>query len=571
MGLQNLYSDLSTSGYPNHEDTSLKYGAGSPIFDGVFESNTLTFGKGTAFDRPGQEFSNQPFIISNKPNTIRGEYHIDSFTDGLVRGGIVTATERSIRDVERITKFFLTPQGVGFLTKQVGLQLSNPIIRTKAKAVGEEGDNLFDKIGDFISDLEGSKSDQRIYNLGVNTLASVAASAAGIRFKREGTNPLSDPSKFEGYKDDIKTISENAGTDPKTSANRLIQLLGTHIIHDDPGNVLKPINSYQGGPNSVYGIGQTTINQYVSTTFNSQLFGIFDDTIDQEIQEVVNPNEEIEVNIDDVSATDIKNDPNNYEKLKPPRDIGGRTNRKTKHKSIFPYHVNLATNTPKPLGTEDYNSFWGNLNAQSIQLNKNVYDGLQDFIPFRFEAVNTEKPELSDFIVFKAFLDNFNDQFNANHNSFNYNGRGETFYTYNGFTRNIDFSFKIAAQSKDELKPLYQKLNYLLSNTAPEYSSTGRMRTPFMKLTVGDWCNRLPGVLNSIGLSWQKDYPWDLGDKNTFNGITVNNPNSGGLILPHVLDVNVQFTPIHQFMPEKSFISSEDPNKLINTPFINAK
>ena len=110
------------------------------------------------------------------------------------------------------------------------------------------------------------------------------------------------------------------------------------------------------------------------------------------------------------------------------------------------------------------------------------------------------------------------------------------------------------------MRPLYKKLNYLLSNTAPEYSSVGRMRTPFIKLTVGDWCSRLPGVLNTIALSWQKDYPWDLGEGS----------NSSGLILPHVLDVNVQFTPIHQFMPEKSHPSSEDNTKFINTPFINA-
>ena len=69
------------------------------------------------------------------------------------------------------------------------------------------------------------------------------------------------------------------------------------------------------------------------------------------------------------------------------------------------------------------------------------------------------------------------------------------------------------------------------------------MRTPFIKLTVGDWCNRVPGVLNTIALSWQKDYPWQI--KN----------NENILMLPHVLDVNVQFTPIHNFLPEKSINS----------------
>ena len=43
-------------------------------------------------------------------------------------------------------------------------------------------------------------------------------------------------------------------------------------------------------------------------------------------------------------------------------------------------------------------------------------------------------------------------------------------------------SFKIAAQSRHEMMPLYRKLNFLVSNVAPEYKVT-RMRTPFIRLT----------------------------------------------------------------------------------------
>ena len=45
----------------------------------------LDFGKGTAFDRPDQGFSNQPFVTSERINT--GVQEFDSLTDGLVRGG----------------------------------------------------------------------------------------------------------------------------------------------------------------------------------------------------------------------------------------------------------------------------------------------------------------------------------------------------------------------------------------------------------------------------------------------------------------------------------------------------
>ena len=331
MALHNLYTNLieandisaatatSTSvTFPYHNNSLFKYGAGSPIFDGVFESNTLDFGKGSANDRQGDgNFSNQPFI----KRTINYDNSIDSFTDGLIRGGILTATERSLQDVARITKFLLTPQGLGFLTKQVGLQLSNPIIRTKAKAEAEEGDNVFDKIGDFISDLEGSKSDQRIYNLGANSLASIAGSAAGIRFKREGLTPLSDPSKFEGYTSDIELTKEN------TSNNRLIGLLNDHIINVDSENILF---EYNGGPDSIYGLGQTTINKYVNTSIQTQF-------------NIPSPPEATANN--EIPSEDPLE---GIQNILPPRNIGGFKNKTKKYKtrqgSISKYHVNLAKN-----------------------------------------------------------------------------------------------------------------------------------------------------------------------------------------------------------------------------------
>jgi hypothetical protein len=180
-----------------------------------------------------------------------------------------------------------------------------------------------------------------------------------------------------------------------------------------------------------------------------------------------------------------------------------------------------------------------------------------DLVKFRFEAVDTGNPDNSNIIAFRAFLDNFGDDYSANWNSFKYNGRGEDFYTYGGFKRTFSFSFKIAAQSRGEMQPLYTKLNYLASNLAPEYSTNGRMRAPYIKLTIGHYMNRTPGFLTSMNIKWQKNYPWEIMitpdlkvDKNMKE-------------LPQVLDVSCQFTPIHNFVPRKSvgnspFIIPED-------------
>ena len=174
----------------------------------------------------------------------------------------------------------------------------------------------------------------------------------------------------------------------------------------------------------------------------------------------------------------------------------------------------------------------------------------RDFIRFRFEAVNTEDPTKTEAMVFRAFLENFNDNYNANWNEFKYNGRGEPFYVYNSFKRSFDLSFKIAAQSRAEMKPLYRKLNYLATTLTPDYGDGGRMRGNYIKLTLGGIMDGVPGFLTTMGIKWMKDFPFE---------IAIGNPEETETdmhVLPHVLDVSCQFVPIHNFVPRKSVTDS---------------
>ena len=179
------------------------------------------------------------------------------------------------------------------------------------------------------------------------------------------------------------------------------------------------------------------------------------------------------------------------------------------------------------------------------------WEDLRDFVDFRFEVLQSNDSTVVQNIIFRAFLDNFSDNYTATHNEIKYNGRGEPFYTYNSFNRAVSISFKIAAQSREEMKPLYQKLNYLVAQTAPNYSSTGRIRTPYMRLTMGDYFSRIPGFCRNISVAWNTNYPWEIkldreGKDNTMK------------VLPHVLDVTLAYQPIHSFVP----------NNGLNAPFI---
>ena len=190
----------------------------------------------------------------------------------------------------------------------------------------------------------------------------------------------------------------------------------------------------------------------------------------------------------------------------------------------------------------------------------------RDLIKFRFQIITPGEgaagPKIKH-LYFRALIDNFGDTFNANWNNYNYIGRAENFYTYGNFDRSIDLGFKIAAQTRAEMKPLYQKLNYLVGATTPTYSQNF-MRGTFVKMTVGDYIYELPGFLNNVNVSWDQEYPWEIAmtspedrEKGEEN---INQE------LPMILDVGLSFTPIHTFLPEAG--GSIEGNIIKAKPFI---
>jgi len=175
---------------------------------------------------------------------------------------------------------------------------------------------------------------------------------------------------------------------------------------------------------------------------------------------------------------------------------------------------------------------------------------MNDLIPFYIKIYENDSvnPTL---IQFRAFIDSVSDSFSAQWESFKMMGRAEDFHTYKGFSRDFSMSFKIHAQSRPELLRLYEKVNRLVSTTAPDYSEGGFMRGVFVELTVGDWLRRTPGFVSAINLDIPSESPWEIGRNN--NGIDTNEKNK----LPHLINVGTfNFTPIHDFLPayKKDFI-----------------
>jgi len=158
----------------------------------------------------------------------------------------------------------------------------------------------------------------------------------------------------------------------------------------------------------------------------------------------------------------------------------------------------------------------------------------EDIIPFEF---NTFYPgnTSGNFLYFRAFLGSFSDNFTGDWAGTKYVGRAEEFYTYQGFKRDISFDFQIAAFSKADLEPLYEKINLLVGATAPTYGDGSFMKGTLTKITIGDYLKQVSGFIGSVGLSWDLAHSWELQEE--------------GKRLPHVLSCNVSFTPIHDFVP----------------------
>ena len=197
------------------------------------------------------------------------------------------------------------------------------------------------------------------------------------------------------------------------------------------------------------------------------------------------------------------------------------------------------------------------LNALDIQNDDRAAGSKQgrDFAKFYFEIITPDsKPR---FLHFRAFIDSIDDSYNADWQGFKYVGRADSFYTYGGFERDINISFKIAAATRSEMKPLYRKMVLLASSTAPTYGGQGFMRGTLAKLTVGSYFTQLPGVITSVKYSLIQDMPWEL---------SMQSPEQGGdsdvQELPMGLQCSVSYKVIHDFAPQTGlyhYITNPNP------------
>jgi hypothetical protein len=214
-------------------------------------------------------------------------------------------------------------------------------------------------------------------------------------------------------------------------------------------------------------------------------------------------------------------------------------------------------------GNSYYNKALDQINALPIYQSDSVTQSniKNDLVKFRIGVISNTDPNLKTYIHFRAHIDSMSDNYSADWQSQKYMGRGENFYKYQGFDRNISLSWTVAAQSKQELIPMYQKLNYLASVTAPSYSTTGYMGGNLISLTIGGYLYEQVGIMTGLTLDVPTESPWEIGipDNTNIRFVpgTEGNPDREIFTDPSVKELPMiikvtgfNFIPIHDFVPK---------------------
>jgi hypothetical protein len=543
---------------------------------------SLRYGK----DRVGGGNSNQPYIKSPIPEN-RNQLDRSGGIDFLLRGGTLTPS-RAAEDVSRLTKMFFdfkSPNGVLFTAKQN--LLSRTGVKTQAGGFINEGAYLPTST---ILQAGGNAFGTHLLKQGINPFRNTSPNAGAIN------NPLLN---LLGVGSAVQGLINNAGglpvysqtvrSDQSPDNNRLVQLkdtkIGSNINRKQEGifgdqtfrQILGQINPfknklssiaktiftnktqklgissdnreilrYGGGPGSILGVGQTAIRRYYFSTTEGFSYdvskgffnvlgagqGIKDRYLGNTGGSTVSDfRKELDINPNATRQTILSKSPDYTTKNIENRVNLGDPGRKNKNVSSYTAGLGkLDKITAMPLYQSDKGNHSGHRN---------------DLVKFSIGIIDNKLPDQRVYIHFRAFLDSMDDQYNAEWNNFKYMGRGENFYRYNGFTRNINLSWTVAAQSKEELIPMYQKLNFLASSLAPDFSDAGYMRGNLAVLTVGGYLFEQPGIINSINYSVPTESPWEIGISDTagFDDKVKE--------LPHIIKVTgFSFTPIHEFVPK---------------------
>ena len=192
-------------------------------------------------------------------------------------------------------------------------------------------------------------------------------------------------------------------------------------------------------------------------------------------------------------------------------------------------------------------------------------------MPFYFKDLRD-----GSYITFRAYLEGLNESIAPSWEETSYLGRSEPLHAYSSTSRTLSFTLKLAAQSRDELMIIYEKMNALTSLCYPEYKadkawhqswagvddpgSTSiagqgvnllgkiRMKAPLTQLRIGEYIgapgvdkngfdNAQTGFIESLAYAIEDNTPWETQKQYR---------------VPKYITAAISFKVIHDKVPEKN-------------------
>lgn len=565
------------------------------LVDLTTDLKSLRFGK----DRIGGGSSNQPYIKSSFPESLSNTDNTGG-PDFLLRGGILTPGKIA-KDVSRLSQMFFdfkSPNGLLFTAKQNILSRTSVATQASGPALNE---------GAYLP---------------TSTLLAAAGTPLGLHLNKQGLDPTVRTGPQQGQKGlfDLLGIKDPLGLPIYTNVvtknqskedNRLVQLkfekigkfqpnpnsedptsstnqssnsngISNNNISLDNGQIL----TYPGGPGSILGIGNTIIKRYDNTSNNLDFNELSNEGFKNQNFITLDSNQLSTKEASRYNPT-IKED--FRKELQPPNPDQSNL---TRGISYLDNNIHKRVNLGDPGKRGNKSSYQSGKDGLNLPLDKLnalplyksnyvIQDKVKnDLVKFRIGVIDNDNPKKKTYMHFRAFIDSYDDGYSANWNETSYVGRGDKAYRYSGFDRSINLSWTVAAQSKAELIPMYQKLNYLASVCAPDYSSNGYMRGNLITLTVGGWLHEQVGFIKGINYGVPDNSPWEIAIPDS----TGTDQSSEGIgkdpsvkELPMIIKVSgFTFVPIHSFLPQlqqndfKDGASGWNGSELTNGSFIKS-
>lgn len=446
--------------------------------------------------------------------------------------GLSMEFQKRVDDLQRITKLFTRKPGLKYIANETLLR-QGVNSRKLTKSVVKVDRDIIDGKG---LDIDFNKVKEKVVDEAVSTAKIIGSTLAQIPINQTGTHFVKGFAGDKGYVGKFGAVIAKDG--------------GTVGVSEIPSRLKETANEYQERKNGKSNVKDANKKK--------------DEHIElQPYKDQISRQKELARKRLGVAGTTTDELSNKFIQSADPNKPVYKLTEKEAQDIRKEKRVNLGDQGKRPINSEGRLVSYGkqaekqyvdkiNSIPPTARLNKTFGPGdARDLIKFRVHVGGTV-------LYWRAYLTDFSDAYRSTWNAHRYIGRGENFHTYGGFERAVSVSFKIAASTQGEMAPIYEKIRWLASSTAPGYIDNTFMSGTISKLTVGNYLNRVPGFISSVEYRWQQGYPWE---------IALNEPEAqpGDIEmqeLPMVLDCSLQFTPIHTFVPErggKPYISNIPP------------